>query len=181
MPLAGQISFSIAEDLLLKAVIITRMKVLFTAFDGENNSSKLLLDRINYKHKLCLRNDFARSARRLERELESKDYDLVISFGQAPLPKDTIKIETVGRGEQNYKTNYDYSLLAKALSSDFNVKISEDAGKYLCNHLYYCGLKYINDNNLRTKMVFVHIPMKERITDFDMLAITITELFDDTH
>lgn len=26
------------------------MKVLFTAFDGENNSSKLLLDKINYKH-----------------------------------------------------------------------------------------------------------------------------------
>ena len=164
-----------------KAVIITEMKVLFTAFDGENNSSKLLLDRINYEHKLCLRNDFARSARRLERELESNDFDLVISFGQAPLPKDTIKIETVGRGEQNYKTNYDYSLLAKALSSDFNVKISEDAGKYLCNHLYYCGLKYINDNNLRTKMVFVHIPMKERISDFDVLATTITELFDDTN
>ena len=116
------------------------MKVLFTAFDGENNSSKLLLDNINCKHKLCLRNDFARSARRLERELESNDFDLVVSFGQAPLPKDTIKIETVGRGEQNYKTNYDYGLLAKALSSDFNVKISEDAGKYLCNHLYYCGL-----------------------------------------
>ena len=116
------------------------MTVLFTAFDGENNSSKLLLDRINYKHKLCLRNDFTRSARRLEQELESNEFDLVMSFGQAPLPKDTIKIETVGRGEQNYKTNYDYSLLAKALSSNFNVKISEDAGKYLCNHLYYCGL-----------------------------------------
>ena len=164
-----------------KAVIITEMEVLFTAFDGENNSSKLLLDRINYKHKLCLRNDFARSARRLERELESKEFDLVMSFGQAPLLEDTIKIETVGRGEQNYKTNYDYSLLAKALSSNFNVKISEDAGKYLCNHLYYCGLKYINDNNLRTEMVFVHIPMKERVSDFEVLATTITELFDDTH
>ena len=146
------------------------MKVLFTAFDGENNSSKLLLDRINYKHKLCLRNDFARSARRLERELESNDFDLVISFGQAPLPKDTIKIETVGRGEQNYKTNYDYSLLANALSSDFNVKISEDAGKYLCNHLYYCGLKYINDNNLKTRMVFIHIPMNDKIGDPETLA-----------
>ena len=152
------------------------MKVLFTAFDGENNSSKLLLDRINYKHKLCLRNDFARSARRLERELESNDFDLVISFGQAPLPKDTVKIETVGRGEQNYKTNYDYSLLAKALSSNFNVKISEDAGKYLCNHLYYCGLKYINDSNLKTKMVFIHIPMKEKIGNLETLAKTFMDI-----
>jgi pyroglutamyl-peptidase len=152
------------------------MKVLFTAFDGENNSSKLLLDKINYKHKLCLRNDFARSARRLERELKSNDFDLVISFGQAPLPKDTIKIETVGRGEQNYKTNYDYSLLAKALSSDFNLKISENAGKYLCNHLYYCGLKYINDNNLKTKMVFIHIPMKEKIGDLETLAKTFMDI-----
>lgn len=152
------------------------MKVFFTAFDGENNSSKLLLDRINYKHKLCLRNDFARSARRLERELESNDFDLVISFGQAPLPKDTIKIETVGRGEQNYKTNYDCSLLAKALSSNFNVKNSEDAGKYLCNHLYYCGLKYISDNNLKTKMVFVHIPMKDKIGDLETLAKTFMDI-----
>ena len=164
-----------------KTVIIVKMKVLFTAFDGENNSSKLLLDKINCEHKLCLRNDFARSARRLERELESNDFDLVVSFGQAPLPKDTIKIETVGRGEQNYKTNYNYSLLAKALSSDFNVKISEDAGKYLCNHLYYCGLKYINDNNLKTKMIFIHIPMKDKISDFDALTTAITGLFDDTH
>lgn len=156
------------------------MKVLFTAFDGENNSSKLLLDRINYKHKLCLRNDFARSARRLERELESNDFDLVISFGQAPLPKDTIKIETVGRGEQNYKTNYDYNLLAKALSSDFNVKISEDAGKYLCNHLYYCGLKYIKDSNLGAKMIFVHIPMKDKIGDLETLAKTFMDIANET-
>ncbi len=156
-----------------KTVIIVKMKVLFTAFDGENNSSKLLLDNINCKHKLCLRNDFARSARRLERELESNEFDLVMSFGQAPLPKDTIKIETVGREEQNYKTNYDYSLLAKALSSDFNVKISEDAGKYLCNHLYYCGLKYIKDNNLKTKIIFIHIPMKDNISDFTNLATPI--------
>lgn len=156
-----------------KTVIIVKMKVLFTAFDGENNSSKLLLDRINYKHKLCLRNDFARSARRLERELESNEFDLVMSFGQAPLPKNTIKIETVGRGEKDYRTSYDYSLLAKALSSDFNVKISEDAGKYLCNHLYYCGLKYIKDNNLKTKMIFIHIPMKDNISDFANLATPI--------
>ena len=157
------------------------MKVLFTAFDGENNSSKLLLDRINYKHKLCLRNDFVRSARRLERELESNDFDLVISFGQASLPKDTIKIETVGHGERDCETNYDYSSLVKALSNYFNVRISKNAGKYLCNHLYYSGLKYINDNGLKTEMIFVHIPIKERISDFDVLAITITELFDDTH
>lgn len=156
------------------------MKVLFTAFDGENNSSKLLLDKINVEYKLCLRNDFARSARRLERELKSNDYDLVMSFGQASLPKDTIKIETVGRGEQNYKTNCDYSLLAKALSSDFNVKISEDAGKYLCNHLYYCGLKCIKDSNLGVRMIFVHIPMKDKIGDLETLAKIIMDFANKT-
>ena len=152
------------------------MKVLFTAFDGENNSSKLLLDKINYKHKLCLRNDFARSARRLERELEGNGFDLVISFGQVSLPKDTIKIETIGHGERDYETNYDYNSLAKALSNNFNVRISKNAGKYLCNHLYHCGLKYINDNNLKTKMVLIHIPMKERVGDLETLAKTFMDI-----
>ena len=37
------------------------MKILFTAFNGKNNSSKILLDMINTKNKLYLKNSFTTS------------------------------------------------------------------------------------------------------------------------
>ena len=37
------------------------MKILFTAFNGEKNSSKLLLDKINGNNKLYLKNSFQTS------------------------------------------------------------------------------------------------------------------------
>lgn len=81
------------------------MKILFTAFNGKNNSSKILLDMINTKNKLYLKNSFTTSVNQLKKELKNNNYDLIISFGQAPLEKDTIKIETIGRNIIEYKTN----------------------------------------------------------------------------
>jgi len=33
----------------------------------------------------------------------------------------------------------------------------------LCNNIYYKGLKYIFDNKLKTKMIFIHIPYLNNI------------------
>jgi pyrrolidone-carboxylate peptidase len=49
------------------------------------------------------------------------------------------------------------------LEKYFNIRISENAGKYLCNNIYYKGLKYIFDNKLKTKMIFIHIPYLNNI------------------
>lgn len=73
------------------------MKILFTAFNGKNNSSKILLDKINNKNKLYLNNSFNTSVIQLEKALKDTQYDLIISFGQAPLDIDTIKLETTGK------------------------------------------------------------------------------------
>ena len=61
------------------------MKILYTAFEGENNSSKILLDSIKSFNKLYLKNNYKDSVFDLENELITNEYDLVISFGQAPL------------------------------------------------------------------------------------------------
>lgn len=52
----------------------------------------------------------------------------------------------------------------------FEVEISCDAGNYLCNNIYYNVLKIIKENNLKCKMLFIHIPMIEKI-DIKRLAL----------
>ena len=148
------------------------MKILYTAFNGQDNSSKILLDKITAesKDKLYLRNSFDTSVKQLINKL--KNYELIISFGQAPLDTDTIKIEVIGKKEKDlYKTDFNYSKLKEEIENvGFNIKISEDAGNFLCNNLYYNGLKYINENNINCKMIFIHIPKIENISNIELLA-----------
>ena len=148
------------------------MKILYTAFNGKDNSSKILLDKITAesKDKLYLRNSFDTSVKQLINKL--KNYELIISFGQAPLDTDTIKIEVIGKKENDlYKTDFNYSKIKEDIEkTGFKVYISKDAGNFLCNNLYYNGLKYIKDNNINCKMIFIHIPKIENISNIDLLA-----------
>lgn len=148
------------------------MKILYTAFNGQDNSSKILLDKITAesKDKLYLRNSFDTSVKQLINKI--KNYELIISFGQAPLDIDTIKIEVIGRKEKDlYKTDFNYSKIKEDIEKiGFKVYISEDAGNFLCNNLYFNGLKYINENNINCKMIFIHIPKINNISNIDLLA-----------
>lgn len=146
------------------------LKILFTAFNGKNNSSKILLDKIRSENKLYLKNSFTTSFNQLEKELKDNEYDLVISFGQAPLENDTIKIETTGKNDAKYETKYNYMLLKNKLDKNFKTIISDNAGTYLCNNIYYNGLKYIEEHNLRINMIFVHIPMIDNISSIEILS-----------
>ena len=146
------------------------MNILYTAFKGKNNSSKLLLDHIDANNKLYLTNSFKTSVVELINKLKKNDYDLIVSFGQAPLDTDVIKIETTAKDKLKYATSYDYRVLHNKLRKGYEVIISNDAGNYLCNNIYYNGLKYIIENKLKTKMIFIHIPNKEKITDIEKLS-----------
>ena len=149
------------------------MKILYTAFNGKSNSSKILLDNIIVEedNKLYLKNSFKTSVEQLSNKLKKDRYDLIISFGQAPIDKETIKIETRGNGIDYFETDYDYNNLKKLFEKNgFNVVISKDAGNYLCNNIYYNGLKYIRENNLKCKMNFVHIPHIDNINDIKKIS-----------
>ena len=150
------------------------MKILYTAFNGKDNSSKILLDKITVKSadKLYLRNSFDTSVKQLINKL--KKYELIISFGQAPLDKDTIKIEVIGKKDKDlYKTDFNYLKIKKDIEKKgLRVYISNDAGDFLCNNLYYNGLKKdeIKENNINCKMLFIHIPKIENISNIELLA-----------
>jgi pyroglutamyl-peptidase len=140
--------------------------ILITGFIGNNNSSKILLDNLrknNYANILYLDNDFVISEKQLKNEIKNNEYDIIFSLGQK-LKVKSIYIEIVARNEsEKLETNYDYIGLKNYMEDYFKIKISENAGKYLCNNIYYKGLKYIYDNKLKTKMVFIHIPYLKNV------------------
>ncbi len=151
------------------------LKILYTAFNGKDNSSKILLDKLSNNDKLYLKNSFITSIRELQKKIENNDYDLIISFGQAPLDKDTIKIELKGKLEKEYETHYDYKKIKGILETKYKVIVSRDAGNYLCNNLYYYGLKFISEKSLKTNMIFIHIPKKSNITNMENLSACFTD------
>jgi pyroglutamyl-peptidase len=52
---------------------------------------------------------------------------------------------------------------------------SDDAGSYVCNHLYYRVLKFIDQTNWPTRAIFIHIPLltahNKRLILDDFVAI----------
>lgn len=47
------------------------------------------------------------------------------------------------------------------LSQGHSVALSDNAGRYVCNHLLYFGLHYALVEQLRYRMTFVHVPQPE--------------------
>lgn len=151
------------------------MKILFTAFNGKNNSSRILLDNIRCDNcdKLYLKNSFITSVLELRKKIKDDNYDLVISFGQWKIvSKNMLRIETIGREwDTIYKTNFDYTwLINRMKENNYMVSISENAGDYICNNLYFKGLEFIDKEKIDTKMIFIHIPKINDIDDINRLA-----------
>ena len=150
------------------------MNILYTAFNGKDNSSKILLDniKISDEHKLYLRNSFITSVKQLQKKIKLDNYDLIVSFGQAPLEQDNIRIEIVGKDKTEiYESDFDYSQLKEKLEkNNYKTDVSRDAGNYYCNNIFFNGLKYIKENNLKCKMIFIHIPFIDKICNIEKLS-----------
>ncbi|WP_160684811.1 hypothetical protein [Clostridium sp. C2-6-12] len=152
------------------------MKVLVGGFRGDTNSAKLIIDKIEGKNvfqKIYLVNSFETSKNQLKDELEKKFYDFIIIFGQKPKVKSIYLEKKACVDGDKLITSYKYDKLEKLLKDNgFNIEISNNAGKYLCNNIFYTGLKYICENNINTQIIFVHIPSIKNIENIDYLAKT---------
>lgn len=150
------------------------MNILYTAFNGKDNSSKILLDNIKTldENKLYLRNSFITSVKQLQKKIKLDNYDLIVSFGQAPLEQDNIRIEVVDKNiTEIYESDFDYSKLKEKLEkNNYKTDVSRDAGNYYCNNIFFNGLKYIKGNDLKCKMIFIHIPFIDKIGNIEDLS-----------
>ena len=135
--------------------------ILITGFIGNKNSSKILLDNliknINMDY-LYLENDFEISEKQLKDKLKHNKYDIIFAFGQKPVIKSIYIEKTAKNGNKNLETKYNYIKLKHFLDNYIKNKISENAGNYLCNNIYYKGLEYIKIKKLETEMIFIHVP-----------------------
>ena len=139
-----------------------------TVFRG--SSAEQLIKYANGFDILILPNDKVKDSKKLIDMIADGTYDYVLSFGQRPNIKNKVYIETTARNrESSTGTNFDCEALQRSFESNgISAKISHNAGTSYCNCLYYNGLKYIQQNNLRTNMVFIHIPFLKNIDDIDL-------------
>ncbi len=149
------------------------MKILFTAFNGFNNTSKIIIDRIN-NDKILFNNAFREIDNQLA-NINIEEYDLIIMLGLRSNLKKSIRLELNSllnsellSTNLNYNKVYDYFIY-----NDIPCIINDKPTNYLCNFAYHKVLKR-NKN-----AIFIHLPSLKNIKDLDklikvILNITIT-------
>lgn len=86
--------------------------------------------------------------------------------------------ERIDDGLDAYFSNVDILELNKKLNDlGYDAKVSLSAGSFICNLSYFYALKKVNNNNLNTKVLFVHFPRNfTKVSDYQKTIIKIIEL-----
>lgn len=154
------------------------MSILFAGFKGNNNSSKVILDKLRCENKLYLENDKIKSCRQIEEIFLKNSFDQIVFLGQKPLINNCVCIERIAKNdEERLTTNFDMSNLEKLFKDKYiSFKFSKRPGTSYCNNIYYYTLNYIRKNILNTKCVFLHIPYLDKFCCLDKLVIALNNL-----
>lgn len=146
------------------------MKVLFTGFNGFNNISKIIIDRIN-NDKLLFNNSYKEIDNQLA-NINIEEYDLIIMLGLRSNLKKSIRLELNSllnsellSTNLNYNNFYDYLIY-----NDILCIINDKPTNYLCNYAYHKVLKR-NKN-----AIFIHLPSLKNIKDLDKLINLISNI-----
>ena len=152
------------------------MRVILAGFEGEDNSSKRLLDCVNAgDQKIYLKNDKMICVKQIIDVLEPGDR--ILAFGQKPGLKNAISVELQARaGEDILTTRFPVAQIERLCAGTCRVKLSEHAGTSYCNHLYYHVMREIKERQIDVEIVFLHIPMLKNIGEFGRLAETVNGL-----
>ncbi|NEP84630.1 MAG: peptidase C15 [Okeania sp. SIO3B3] len=146
-----------------------KIKVLLTSFDiwkphHKSNSSddlvglifvqKLTNYSLNFLRKLPV--DAQLATKIVINKIEEIQPDLIVCCGMAE-KREFLTIESQAScGEVVMRTSIDLAELVVGLDV---TKISNDAGKFVCEGLYYSVLKYLDMSCFQSKCIFVHVPI----------------------
>lgn len=91
---------------------------------------------------------------------------LAVNQDDASIPDNAGEIRTESRiiktGPEQIATQFDLDTLFKLLSSQgIPAEISQNAGRYVCNHLLYYGSYYQDRSNHPYQFLFTHLPSME--------------------
>ena len=146
------------------------MKILFTGFNGFNNTSKVIIDKIN-NDKLLFNNSYKEIDSQLV-DVSLEEYDLIIMLGLRSNLKKSIRLEiNSSLNDEILSTNINYNKI-KDYFSDNGVPclVNDKPTNYLCNYAYHKVLK----RNKNT--IFMHLPNLKDIQDLDKLVKLISNL-----
>lgn len=123
--------------------------------------------------------DFQRAPETVLAEMEQIAPDIVLCCGMAET-RSQLSLEARGRcqGEDLF-TIVPLENLMQGLTV---THISQDAGNFVCNHLYYSVLRYIHDRNLDIPCLFIHVPLLHEenleaiVADFQLIIQRVQEL-----
>lgn len=143
--------------------------ILLTSFDiwkpeHTSNSSDDLLAHISsvkslpysltFVRKLPV--DFELAPRHAIAQLEELQPDIFIPCGMAESRQKLTLELTATQGEETLKTPLDLEALVTDLAF---TEISQDAGKFVCEALYYSALKHLAHSSINSICLFVHVPL----------------------
>ncbi len=149
-----------------------KTKILLTSFQTwlphqKTNSSDDLLaktQKLDYSGTVSLsflRNipvDIKLASQQVISEIEKVEPDVIICCGMAE-KRNKLTIESNASCEDEcFYTSINCQELSKMLVA---TEISHDAGKFVCEGLYYQILKYIQSINKNVHCIFVHVPVLE--------------------
>lgn len=107
---------------------------------------------LHYLHKVPVDHELA-PEKVLEEFIKLKP-DILVCCGMAEKRK-MLNLESRARlGEKTLETDVDLKNLAKGLAM---TRVSHDAGKFVCNTLYFSVLNYLK--NQSQSCIFVHVPV----------------------
>lgn len=151
------------------------MNILLTGYKAQKSIVLTLLDKIKSPvEKFLFTNNFNKIEQEVKKCLQNKNQDYIIMFGRKPRIKQ-IAIEMESRIENEiFKTNFPLEAFALFLKENkLNFRLSRSPGNSYCNYAYFHMLKYIYENNLSTKVIFIHIPFAKNFCELDKFAQTL--------
>lgn len=149
---------------------------------------------------LCLPVSFSRAHQAVIDQIEKQHFDIIIMLGESSSTNDFLRLERVAinlkdsiirdndeaiadeeilieNGATAYFTKFPVKKTARKLKeSGFSINLSNSAGTYVCNSLYYHILHYIDSNKLTTKALFVHVPATTKVISLEEMKNTLDEI-----
>jgi len=158
---------------------MTQNRILFTGYQGgkdDLSTTEKLLDKVNIEcDKFFFTSDFDCIKKEVAK-LAEKNYDYIIMFGYKPVIKNlSVEIECFFNNEFRY-TNFPLNVILGPLKK-FNIdyEVKESPGSSYCNFAYYHMLKYVLEHNLKTKVIFIHVPHINNFVEFDKVVEMLNE------
>ncbi len=166
--------------------------ILLTSFQTwlphqKSNSSDDLLAEVakleSFSHSLTfLRHlpvDISQASERAIAKINELQPDIIICCGMAESRRQLSVESNASQGDTVLHNSVDFERL---LDSSIGTTISHNAGKFVCEGLYYSVLNHLQKNDLKKHGLFIHVPvltrnnMAEVLTDVELIMHRLTSL-----